>query len=58
MSMIFKSLAWAVLIIAAASAADANGLSDSASFAVIAGLAGAAVGSLYGSRHCTGGCWL
>jgi hypothetical protein len=56
MGMIMKSLGWAGLIIAAAFVANANGLSDGAAFGIIAGLSGAAVGSLYGRRGCGAGC--
>jgi len=56
MIMILKALGWAGLIIAAASVANANGASDSAAFGIIAGLTGAAVGSLYGRRQYGAGC--
>ena len=56
MIMIFKGLAWAGLIIAAAFVANANGVSEGAAFGIVAGLSGAAVGSLYGRRRCGAGC--
>ena len=56
MSMMLKALFWAGLIIAAASVADANGVSGGAAFGIIAGLTGAAIGSLYGRRRCGAGC--
>lgn len=56
MPMILKALFWAALIIAAASVANANGVSEGAAFGIIAGLSGAAVGSLYGRRRCGAGC--
>ena len=49
---IWKSLAWAGVIIAAAVVMQAHGMSDSASFGVIAGLSGAAVGSLNSDFSC------
>ncbi|WFL78516.1 hypothetical protein P7228_05470 [Altererythrobacter arenosus] len=49
----WKALAWAALIIGAALLAKAQGLSDAASFGIVAGLSGAAVGSL---RSRVGGC--
>ena len=45
-----KALIWAAIIIGAALLAKSQGLSDSASFGVIAGLCGASIGSLYGGR--------
>ena len=54
--MIAKGLVWAGLIIAAAFVANANGVSEGAAFGIIAGLSGAAVGSLYGRRRCGAGC--
>ena len=56
MGMIVKGLGWAGLIIVAAFVATANGISDDAAFGIIAGLTGAAVGSLYGRRRCGAGC--
>ena len=56
MIMILKGLGWAGLIIAAASFANANALSEGAAFGIIAGLSGAAIGSLYGRRRCATGC--
>jgi uncharacterized protein YfiM (DUF2279 family) len=56
MIMILKALGWAGLIIAGASFANANGVSESAAFGIIAGVTGAAVGSLYGHRQCGAEC--
>ena len=56
MTMILKGLGWAGLIIAAAFVATTNGLSDDATFGIIAGLSGAAIGSLYGRRRGGAGC--
>ena len=56
MNMIMKALLWAGLIIAAAFVASANGVSDGSAFGIVAGLSGAAVGSLYGRRRCGAGC--
>ena len=56
MVMISKALLWAGLIIAATSVANANGLSEGAAFGIIAGLSGAAIGSLYGRRGCGARC--
>ena len=56
MLMTLKGLGWAGLIIGAALIATANGASDGAAFGIIAGLSGAAVGSLYGRRRCGAGC--
>ena len=56
MGMIMKGLGWAGLIIVATFVAIANGVSDGAAFGIIAGLSGAAVGSLYGRRRCGAGC--
>ena len=55
MIIILKALGWAALIIAAASVANTNAASEGAAFGIIAGLTGAAVGSLYGRRRC--GVW-
>ena len=56
MFIILKGLGWAGLIITAAFVASANGVSEGAAFGIIAGLSGAAVGSLYGRRRCGAGC--
>lgn len=48
MTHIQKALLWAAAIIIAAIITQWNGLSDSASFGITAGLSGAAIGSLYG----------
>ena len=45
-----KALLWAGAIIVAAIFANLMGLSSGASFGIIAGLSGAAVGALYGKR--------
>ncbi len=55
MIMILKGLGWAGFIIGAAYVANANGVSEGAAFGIIAGLSGAAVGSLYGRRRCGAG---
>ncbi|BDI59928.1 hypothetical protein [Qipengyuania nanhaisediminis] len=51
-----KALIWAGAIIAAAIAARGSGLEDGASFGIIAGLSGAAWGSLFASRGCGRSC--
>ncbi len=56
MTTIQKALLWAAAILVAAIVATATGLSDAASFGVIAGLSGAAVGSIYGGRSSRAGC--
>lgn len=54
-----KALLWAAIIIAAALMASGLDLSASASFGLVAGLTGAAWGSVSsGSASCTGGCLL
>jgi hypothetical protein len=55
MSIMLKGLVWAGLILAAAFVANANGVSGGAAFGIIAGLSGAAVGSLYGRGPCGAG---
>ncbi|WP_158094267.1 hypothetical protein [Erythrobacter donghaensis] len=52
-----KALIWAVAIIAAAFVMRALGMSDGASFAVIAGLTGAAWASLNSEKGCGRSCW-
>ena len=52
MSRTTQSLLWAATIIAAAVASNLNGLSDSASFAVISGLSAAAWGSISRGTAC------
>ena len=56
MMMILKGLVWASLIIGAALVAATYGVSEGASFGIIAGLSGAAIGSLYGRYRCGMGC--
>jgi hypothetical protein len=56
MMMILKGLVWASLIIGAALVAATNGVSEGASSGIIAGLSGAAIGSLYGRHRCGTGC--
>lgn len=56
MSNTAKSLIWASIILGTAVLANAQGLSDAASFGLIAGLSGAAIGSLSQSRHCNRAC--
>lgn len=51
-----KALIWAAAIIAAAVFMHAQGMSDSASFGVIAGLSGAAWGSLNSEVGCGRSC--
>ncbi|MEM6857014.1 MAG: hypothetical protein AAF559_04010 [Pseudomonadota bacterium] len=59
MSTNTKALLWAAIIIAAALVAAGLDLSANASFGLIAGLTGAAWGSVSsGSPHCVGGCLL
>jgi hypothetical protein len=50
-----KAVGWAGLIITAAFVASVNGVSEGAAFGIIAGLSGAAIGSIYG-RQCRAGC--
>ena len=56
MSNTSKALAWATVMIVAAIVMQAQGLNDNASMAVIAGLTGAAWGSLNVDRPCSKGC--
>lgn len=56
MSNFGKALLWAAGIIAAAVFMQAQGMSDGASFGVIAGLSGAAWGSLNTETGCGRGC--
>ncbi len=56
MGIRIKALIWAAVIIGAALAANANGLSDSASFGIVAGLTGAAWGSIQSRGGCGTGC--
>jgi hypothetical protein len=51
-----KALIWAAIIIGAAFIANAQGLSDGASYGLIAGLTGAAWGSLHSRNACGAGC--
>jgi membrane protease YdiL (CAAX protease family) len=51
-----KALLWAALIIGAAIFARWHGLSDGASFGIVAGLSGAAWGTLYTRTPCGRGC--
>lgn len=46
-----KALLWTALIIGAALLAEGQGLSDAASFGVLMGLTGAALGSIGRARH-------
>lgn len=50
MDIRIKALLWASAILVAAWVSRANDLSDGAAFGILAGLSGAAVGSLYGLR--------
>lgn len=56
MSNTAKSLIWASIILGTAVLANAQGLSDAASLGLIAGLTGAAFGSLSQSRRCSQAC--
>ena len=51
-----KALIWASIIIGAAWLANAEGLSDGASYGLIAGLSGAAWGTLQSRSSCGMGC--
>ncbi len=51
-----QALIWASAIIFAAVIANANGLSDNASLAVVLGLSGAALASLSSGGRCKRGC--
>ena len=51
-----KALVWAAIILAAAFVANVQGLSESASFGLIAGLTGAAWGSIQTRSACRTGC--
>ena len=51
-----KALIWASIIIAAALLASGIGMSDAASFGLIAGLTGAAWGSIHGESGCGQNC--
>ncbi len=51
-----KALSWAGIIIAAAFIANAQELGDGASYGLIAGLTGAAWGSIFSRRGCGTGC--
>lgn len=52
MSRILHSLVWAGAIIAAAWIAASNGLSDGASFGIVMGVSGAALGALSSEIGC------
>lgn len=56
MTQVQKALIWAAIIIAAALVANGQGLSDSASFGIVAGLSGAAIGTIYSNRRSCGRC--
>jgi len=51
-----KAIIWAAIIIAAAFVARASDLSGGAYFGIIAGLSGAAWGTLQSRAGCTRGC--
>lgn len=51
-----RAVIWAAGIIAAAIFTQAQGMSDAASFGVIAGLSGAALGALNSEVGCGRGC--
>lgn len=52
MTRMTQSLLWAAIILAAAVVSNLNGLSDSASFAVVTGLSAAAWGSINRGTAC------
>ncbi|WP_298306832.1 hypothetical protein [uncultured Erythrobacter sp.] len=57
MTMTFKALIWAGIIIATAFYLNGIGMSQGASWGITSGLAGAAWGSIYGGhRPCAGEC--
>ena len=56
MSIQIKALIWATIILGVAFVANAQGLSDSASYGLIAGLTGAAWGSIQSRSVCGMGC--
>ncbi|MBO6609518.1 hypothetical protein [Altererythrobacter sp.] len=56
MSIQAKTLIWAAIIIGAAFVANSQGLSDGASYGLIAGLTGAAWGSIQSRNVCGAGC--
>ena len=56
MSRIIHSLIWAGAIIAAAVIATSNGLSDNASFGIVMGISGAALGALSTGTGCARRC--
>ncbi|MFU7526967.1 hypothetical protein [Qipengyuania sp. ASV99] len=58
MNNILKALAWAGVILASAFVMQAQGMSDSASLGVVAGLSGAAMGSLNSDFSCGRRCLL
>lgn len=51
-----RALIWATIIIAFAIFAKTQGLSDGASIGIVAGLSGAAIGSLSGKTGCSKVC--
>ncbi|MEP3051967.1 MAG: hypothetical protein ABJP48_04400 [Erythrobacter sp.] len=53
-----KTILWATAIITAAIFTQVAGLSNGASFGIIAGLTGAAIGALSGNRSTGGKCAL
>ena len=56
MTVRVKALLWAAIIIAAAIIMNMQGMSDSASFGVVMGLSGAALGALNSEVGCRRGC--
>ncbi len=56
MSEVSKALIWAGIMIIAALLASSSNMSDSASFALIAGLTGAAWGSIHSEAACGRNC--
>ena len=51
-----KALIWAAIILGAAFVANAQGLSDGAAYGLIAGLSGAAWGTISSRSVCGSGC--
>ncbi len=51
-----KALLWAAIIIGAAFVANAQGINDGASYGLIAGLTGAAWGTIHSRSSCGMGC--
>ncbi|GMM91949.1 hypothetical protein [Qipengyuania sp. MTN3-11] len=56
MTMLQKSVLWAAAMILAAILGRVGGLSDGAMFGIVAGLSGAAVGSIRSRKSACGSC--